>query len=229
MTTTVILPLAPDNYDRFVTDYSRTERLALCDLLDQVGPDHPTLCEGWTTHDLVVHLWVRESDPVAGPGILIPALSNTTARRSEEARAKWSYTELVDKVRHGPPTFSIYSFPVLGPSLNTLEYYVHHEDVRRARPAEPRDLPRDHQNVLWSRFVLTGRALLRKSPVGIVLRRPDGTTAVMKRPTSAGSVTVTGEPSELVLFGFGRGSVARVDLDGEPDAVTALRTAPFHL
>lgn len=213
-----------------MTDYSRTERLALCDLLDEVGPDHPTLCEGWDAHDLVVHLWVRESDPVAGPGILIPALSDTTARRSAETKKRWTYPELVDKVRNGPPTFSIYSVPILGPSLNILEYYVHHEDVRRAgeHPAGPRDLPSGHQDVLWSRFVLAGRGLLRKSPVGITLRRPDGTTSVVKRPTSSGTVTVTGEPSELVIFGFGR-SPAHVTFEGPPEAVQSLRTTPFHI
>jgi hypothetical protein len=36
-------------------------------------------------------------------------------------------------------------------------------------------------------------------------------------------VTVTGEPSELLLFAFGRQRVARVELEGEPDAVTTVR------
>ena len=31
--------------------YSREERRALCALLDETGPDAPTLCEGWTTGD----------------------------------------------------------------------------------------------------------------------------------------------------------------------------------
>src|SRR5262245_9679824 len=47
-----------------VTSFYRRERAALCDLLDRVGPDRPTLCEGWTTNDLAAHLWVRESDPL---------------------------------------------------------------------------------------------------------------------------------------------------------------------
>ena len=49
-----------------MTDYSRVERLALCDLFDAVGPAAPTLCEGWDAYDLAVHLYVREADPV-GP------------------------------------------------------------------------------------------------------------------------------------------------------------------
>ena len=55
----------------------------------------------------------------------------------------------------------------------------------------------------------------------LVLRRPDGRTAVAHRGTPV--VTVTGEPSELLLFAFGRQRVARVELEGDQDAVTAMR------
>ncbi|MCW2608081.1 MAG: hypothetical protein JWO60_2774, partial [Frankiales bacterium] len=39
------------------------ERAALLDLLAASGPDAPTLCPGWTTHDLAAHLVVRERQP----------------------------------------------------------------------------------------------------------------------------------------------------------------------
>jgi uncharacterized protein (TIGR03085 family) len=211
-----------------MTDYSRTERRALCDLLDQVGPDRPTLCKGWNTHDLAVHLYVREADPLAGPGLVLPALSDTTARRSAAAKARWSYRELVDKVRNGPPTFSIYSFPVLGSKLNTIEYFVHHEDVRRAEAGTaPRELPKEHQDELWRQLRLAARGMTRKAPTGLVLRRPDGTSSTVRQPTAAGSVTVTGEPSELVLFCYGRVAVADVTYEGADTAVVALRNTSF--
>jgi hypothetical protein len=35
-------------------------------------------------------------------------------------------------------------------------------------------------------------------------------------------VTVTGEPSELVLFSYGRQSAAKVDLDGDENAIAKL-------
>jgi len=93
---------------------------------------------------------------------------------------------------------------------------VHHEDVRRAQPAyDVRTLPADQQEGLWKAVRLASKTMTRKSPSGLVLRRPDGTTAVAKRPTELGSVTVTGEPGELVLFCFGRQQVADVGLDGE--------------
>ena len=49
--------------------YSREERLALCALLDETGPDAPTLCEGWTTGDLAAHLVLRERRPDAAAGV----------------------------------------------------------------------------------------------------------------------------------------------------------------
>jgi uncharacterized protein (TIGR03085 family) len=213
-----------------VTDYSRRERRALCDLMDAVGPDHPTLCTGWATYDLAAHLWVRESDPMAGPGLIIPALSDTTDRRMAQAKQRWPYPELVDKIRNGPPKVSVYGLPFIGSGLNTFEYFVHHEDVRRAEAdAEPRDLPAGQQDQLWSRLKQTGRGLVRKSPTGLVVRRPGGETAELHGPTDAGTVIVDGEPAELVLFAFGRGQVARVELEGAEQAVTALRGASFGI
>ncbi|MCZ0995811.1 hypothetical protein O1L44_25940 [Streptomyces noursei] len=38
-------------------------------------------------------------------------------------------------------------------------------------------------------------------------------------------VTVTGEPGELTLFAFGRLDAAKVELDGDEDAVAKLRAA----
>lgn len=207
-----------------MTSFYRRERAALCDLLDRVGPDHPTLCEGWTTYDLAAHLWVRESDPLAGPGLVISTFNDTTERRMAHAKDRWSYPGLVDKVRNGPPTMSIFALPVLGEAMNTIEYFVHHEDVRRAgHDTTPRPLAQDDQDELWKRFRVAGRGLLRHAPTGVVFRRTDGTEATMKGGDPA--VTVTGEPAELVLFGHGRRTVAHVDLTGDEAAVTRLRAS----
>jgi uncharacterized protein (TIGR03085 family) len=193
-----------------------------------VGPDQPTLCEGWTTHDLAVHLHVREADLLAGPGIMIPALSETTQRRMARAKARYSFTEIVDKVRNGPPTFTIYSFPGLGSQFNTSEYFVHHEDVRRAVPDfQPRDLPAEQQQGLWKQLRLSAKGMTRKASSGLVLRLPDGTESVAKKPTDRGSVTMTGEPAELMLFCFGRQAVAQVELDGDAETIERLLTTSF--
>src|SRR5262249_52743320 len=40
--------------------FDAVERAELCDLLDELGPDAPTLLDGWTTRDLAAHLVLRE-------------------------------------------------------------------------------------------------------------------------------------------------------------------------
>lgn len=207
-----------------MTSFYRRERAALCDLLDLVGPDQPTLCEGWATYDMAAHLWVRESDPLAGPGIMISAFNDTTEKRMAHAKERWSYPELVDKVRNGPPTMSIFSLPFLGDAMNTIEYFVHHEDVRRGGDdITPRPLDQRDQEELWKRFRVAGRGLLRRAPTGVIFRLPDGAETTMKGGEPV--VTVTGVPSELVLFGYGRRRAADVELSGDEAAVTRLRTS----
>lgn len=53
-----------------------------------------------------------------------------------------------------------------------------------------------------------------------MLRRPDGQTAVAHRGTPV--VTVTGEPSELLMFALGRQKTADVELEGDKDAIAKL-------
>ncbi|MGH3682284.1 MAG: maleylpyruvate isomerase family mycothiol-dependent enzyme, partial [Natronosporangium sp.] len=61
-------------------NYARAERLALCDLLTDLGPDQPTLCAGWTTRDLAAHLVARERRPLAAPGLILRPLAGYTER-----------------------------------------------------------------------------------------------------------------------------------------------------
>ena len=59
-----------------ITDNERAE---MCDLFASVGPDAPTLCEGWNTSDLLAHLLVRERRPDAAAGIAVPFLRKHAA------------------------------------------------------------------------------------------------------------------------------------------------------
>jgi uncharacterized protein (TIGR03085 family) len=197
-----------------------TERHELCDLMAQVGPDAPTLCEGWTTRDLAAHLVLREGRPDAAGGILLPALARYTAWvQSSIAQRPWP--ELVDLVRSGPPWWSPYSLPGLGDKINTMEFFVHHEDVRRAatgwepRPADPR-----RAGVLWDLLCRGARMLYRNSPVGVVLRTPDGSERIARH--GARSVTVIGSPEELTLHAFGRDE-AIVEMEGNQMDVASLQ------
>ncbi|MFE5888680.1 TIGR03085 family metal-binding protein [Streptomyces sp. NPDC002285] len=203
-----------------MSTFAKRERLLLADLLEAEGPEAPTLCEGWTTRDLAAHVVVRERRPDAAAGILIKQLAPRLDKAMEEFAAK-PYEELIQLIRTGPPRFSPFQLKQIDEASNTLEFYVHTEDVRRAQPDwTPRELDAVFQDALWSRLERSARLMGRTAPTGLVLRRPDGQTAVAHRGTPV--VTVTGEPSELLLFSYGRQSAAKVELDGDKDAIAKL-------
>ncbi len=202
---------------------AQRERAALVDALRGVGPEAPTLCEGWQTRDLAAHLVIREYRLDTAPGILIPFFAGHTARVQDEV-AQTDWNDLVDKVASGPPAYS--PFKLLDPLVNVAEMFIHHEDVRRAQPGwEPRELEPPLTNVLRRTLPLMGRMTLAKVPARLALRTPEGKTVVTAGRGAA--VTVTGAPEELLLFAVGRD--ARVEFSGDADSVQAVRDAPKGL
>jgi uncharacterized protein (TIGR03085 family) len=196
------------------------ERRALCDLFEQVGPDVPTLCGDWRTRDLAAHLALRDRRPDAAAGIMIKPLAGYTEKVQGGYAAK-PWDELVGLVRTGPPGWSPFAIPALGEVVNGAEYFVHHEDVRRGRPGwEPRPSDPARDAAAWSTVGRLGRMAYRRSPVGVVLRRPDGTEVTVKRgPTT---VAVIGEPGELLLHTFGRSEV-QVTYEGDQHAIAIVQ------
>ncbi|MFI8322955.1 TIGR03085 family metal-binding protein [Streptomyces sp. NPDC085529] len=205
-----------------MSTHAKRERLLLADLLEAAGPDAPTLCEGWRTRDLAAHVVVRERRPDAAAGTLVPALKERLRRVQDEFAAK-PYEELVQLIRTGPPRFSPFAVKQVDEGANVVEFYVHAEDVRRAQSGwSARELDPVFADALWSRLEKGARLLGRKAPVGLVLRRPNGQTVVAHRGTPV--VTVSGEPGELTMYLYGRTEVAKVGLEGEPDAIELLST-----
>ncbi len=199
------------------------ERAALCDLFEQVGPDAPTLCEGWDTRDLAAHLHLRETSPLA-VGILLSPLSGAMERHQREM-ASGDWQRLVDRVRT-PPRWSPSSIPAIDARANGAEYFVHHEDVRRAQPDwEPRPLSEADERALWGILRAMGKQLYRKCPVPLVLRRSDGAEVTVKPGHPA--VVVSGPVAELVMHAYGRTDQARVDVEGPDDLVTRFRETPL--
>lgn len=209
------------------TALDRRERAELCDLFDELGPDAPTLCEGWQTIDLAAHLVIRERDLRAGPGIVLGGrFAAYTEKLQERAKAK-GFASLVGKVRSGPP-IGPFAIPGLGSALNLNEYFVHHEDVRRANGREPRTDRPDLDDALWAQLKRMARFQLRKlDGVGVELARPSGATIVAKKGEPL--VRIVGEPGDLVLFLNGRKGAARVELEGPDAAVAAVRGADFGI
>lgn len=198
---------------------ARRDRLALCDLFDEVGPDAPTLNDGWTTADLAAHLVARDRRPDSVPGLVLPALAGW----SEHVRhgiLRQPYNEVVDLLRSGPPKWSPLRRPGADRVGNTHEFFVHYEDVRRCREGwEPRRLDAEAEADIWRVMRWFGRRAFRLSPVGVVLEWGGQT---FKAHQGTPSVTISGPPGEVLLYAFGRQSSARVDLDGDRGAVEAL-------
>lgn len=150
---------------------AQQERNELSDLFDELGPNEPTLCTGWDTAHLLAHLLVRERRPDAAGGILIPALARRTERVMESIARSAPYHQQVEQLRNGPPKWSPLAIPVLGDRANTAEFYVHHEDVRRAQPDwQPRPTDPAREEALWKTLHLAGRMLYRKAPGGVVAK-----------------------------------------------------------
>ncbi|MEX2292546.1 MAG: TIGR03085 family metal-binding protein [Acidimicrobiales bacterium] len=202
------------------------ERRELCDLFEELGPDAPTLCEGWVTLDLAAHLVVRERDPRSGPGIVLGGRFESLLDRLV-ARAKGrGYDRLVEQVRNGPP-MGPFAVPGLRKLLNLNEYVVHHEDVRRANGQGPRDDRSELQDALWGLLRHSARLMLRKTRgVAVRLVHPDGSEI---RTGAGPEVVLSGEPIELVLYLQGRRSAAQVELSGDPAAVEVIRTAALGI
>ncbi|MBD2762860.1 TIGR03085 family protein [Kocuria sp. cx-455] len=200
-----------------MTNFANVERRHLAALLRRVGPDAPTLCEGWKARDLAVHLVIRDGRPDAAVGILAPKLPVLGSHFKSVANKynDMPWEELVDLVER-PPLYSPGRWSPVDKRMNTSEFFVHHEDVRRAQPQwHARQLLHDEQKDLWNTLKLMGSALLRKESNSVVLLA-NGFGAVRGGKRSARHVDlVRGEPSELLLWAFGRQEQADVQITQE--------------
>ncbi|HEY2450355.1 MAG TPA: TIGR03085 family metal-binding protein [Mycobacterium sp.] len=204
---------------------ARRERGALVKTLLSVGPDAPTLCEGWNTRDLAAHLVVRERRLDATPGITVPFLADYTAKVQNKVADSTSWDDLVELVASGPPVYS--PFKLLDAVANLGEMFIHHEDVRRAVDGwQPRVLDSSTAKPLRRQLGLMSRVMLSKMPAQVVLRTPAGEQ--IARVGRGDAVVVTGEPQELLLFVAGRDAV-RLEFDGDPQAIAAVQAAPRGL
>ncbi|MGB3302070.1 TIGR03085 family metal-binding protein [Gordonia sp. (in: high G+C Gram-positive bacteria)] len=207
---------------------ARSERSALVDTMRATGPDAPTLCAGWNTRDLAVHLIMRERRLDATAGIFVGALASHTAAVTE-SYADTPWEELLVQLAQGPPWYS--PFRVADRYLNLAEMFVHHEDVLRGAEAPdasvtPRDLSPELVQALSFPLRTVGKRIMAASPVRATMTTADG-----REVMSVGRgepVSVTGTIGELLLFSFGRAPVD-VKFAGPSTAIASLRSAQRRL
>jgi uncharacterized protein (TIGR03085 family) len=208
--------------------FDGVERSRLSDLLDDLGPDAPTLLPPWTTRDIAAHLVLRERDALAGPGLVLPGAWSRLAERRSKELARQDFTRLVATLRSGPPPgFFRIGWVRRLPSLN--EFFVHHEDVRRANGLGPRANDRAMDEALW-RNVTRGPWYLARRLRGAGLELHwAGTAQAVRARRGNPTARVTGPPGELLLYLFGRKDAAHVEVSGPAAAVEAVRRAQFGL
>lgn len=177
-----------------------------CDALLAAGPDAPTLCEGWTARHLAIHLWQLNHDPVAWLGML-PGLGRLSRQRYDRASTRMSHDEVVEEVRSSRGRFACMPDDGLLQDLHSLgEWYVHTQDVLRANDLPQPVLSPRMQDALWRR-TLQAAPLLQRAK-GLVLERETGERRTITKGETR--LVVKGQPSELILWVYGRQQAARV-------------------
>lgn len=188
------------------------ERAALVETLRAAGPHAATLDPPWRTEDLLAHLYLRERSPrYVVTGVLVPKWSDRAQRQSDALVASTAFDALLDRFAAGPPPWSAFGWPVLGDAMNSVEYAVHHEDVRRAVAGwQPRAVPLDLQRAVWRGLRTMARTARAGAGAEVELHWVGSEEApiIGKRA----SRTVSGDPIELAMFLTGRTEVAQVDL-----------------
>jgi uncharacterized protein (TIGR03085 family) len=209
--------------------FDAQERLELCVLFDELGPSAPTLLEGWTAHDLAAHLVLRERDVMAGPCLVLPGpFQRFAERRRVRLANRHDFAWLVARIRSGPPAgFFRISWVRSFPNLN--EFFVHHEDVRRANGLGLRTLTHDLEVALWQNIRRGSRYLSRRlRGVGLEIEwagMGEPHTVRQGEPTAR----LSGTPGELLLFLFGRQAAAQAAVSGTSEAVAAVHRTHFGM
>jgi uncharacterized protein (TIGR03085 family) len=203
--------------------FDAIEREQLCDLLDELGAQAPTLLDSWTTHDLAAHLVLREHEIIAAPGLVIPGSWARFAEQRRLALKAREFSDLVATIRSGPPP-GLFRAGWVRRVANLNEFFVHHEDVRRANGSGPRTNPPAEDAALFrnagrARRLLSSR--LHGVGLDLVWTGTDRATRARRRQPTA---QVSGSPGELILFLFGRRDAADVEVSGPLEAIEALES-----
>jgi uncharacterized protein (TIGR03085 family) len=209
------------------TSLDALEREGLCRLMNELGSEAPTLLWPWTTRDLAAHLVIREHDPVAAPGLVVPGAWGRFAERRRAALSRRDYATLLTTIRSGPRGFFRIGWVRRVPNLNEL--FVHHEDVRRANGLGPRIGDPSLDAALWHNLGFAPWFLARRlRGAGLELEWA-GTTRVLRARRGEPTARLTGLPGELLLYLFGRQAAAKVELSGPGAAVAIVERVHFGM
>lgn len=197
------------------------ERTELARTLRTVGPDAPTLAGDWKARDIAAHVAGTEQFRgaptfigrwlVARHGVRLnerfPRLTALEHQRSRRRGFEWSLRRIE---RPGP---ALLVRPSVA-AVTLFELFVHHEDVRRPNGIARVDAEPD---VLSAIEWLLGYQARRLGSTGLRIVLPG--RREIRGGGRAETLTVRGEPSEVLLWLAGRREHTAVSLEGFPDAV----------
>jgi uncharacterized protein (TIGR03085 family) len=114
------------------------------------------------------------------------------------------------------------------PNLN--EFFVHHEDLRRANDLGPRQMLTPALEAALRRKVRRSSRYLSRRLHGIGLEigwagTDEQVTVRRAEPTAR----LSGPPGELLLYIFGRQAAAQVEVTGPPEAVATVHRTHFGM
>ena len=181
------------------------------------------MCEGWATKELVAHVYVREHRPDAALGVLpLGPFSAYTERVMGSVLRVHPYDELVETVRTPPAWLNAVR---LDDAINTVEFFVHTEDARRANGRGPRPSDDQLERWLWRRMRRQARMMFRRVPAQVRLVPDVGDPIdVGKQVDERGSaVEVRGRPSEILLLAYNRKDAADLTVVGDREALMSAR------
>lgn len=193
-------------------------------MLTELGPDAPTLCDGWLTKDMAAHVYVRERRPDAALGVLpLGPLSAYTERVMNSVLEAQGYGGLLSKLREPAPILRVLH---IDEAVNTVEFFIHTEDVRRPNKLPEREMPEDFERKVGKRLAQQGRLSFRRVPARVRL------VPTVGEPVEFGKgplVEVHGKPSELLLLAFNRKADAKVEYTGDAEGIDAVQNSRLGL
>ena len=189
-------------------EFVKAQRQFTVELLTELKPEqwkYRTLCKGWSVEDLAAHLVTRERNIIGGLGLAVPSLHRLHDKRIAKVTTH-SHEYIIEKLEKYPSHMPA--------SLNTAEFWVHNEDILRGELNMDRPAPNKAANaILWGS--LKGLVKIKKDMVADIgnadLINSETKEHIRIRFDKKPKITtITGAASELLLYFYGRRSVAKV-------------------
>src|SRR3954471_20787198 len=169
---------------------------------------------------MAAHVYVRERRPDAALGVLpLGPLSAYTERVMKSVVESLGYDGILRKLREVAPIVRVLH---VDEAINTVEFFIHTEDVRRPNKMPEREMPDEFENKVARRLKQQGRLSFRRVNAQVRL------VPTIGEPVEFGSgplVEVHGRPSEMMLLAFNRKDDATVEYTADAGGSETLQKA----